>query len=96
MIDVQNLAKLARIDVDATQVVDLEKDIANILEFVSEITSADVPQVEPVDRFRLVQNRLRYDSRPDQIGVHNNVVMRLAPNETTGFFKVPKMINKSE
>ena len=95
-IDVQKLAQLARIEVDDKQAVELEASINSVLEFVSDITKADVPAVEPEGRFRLVKNRLRADSDPVAEGTYNQVVMRVAPKTKDGYYQVPKMINKDK
>lgn len=95
-IDVQKLATLARIEVDEKQAAELESSITNILEFVSDITNADVPEVAPADRFRLVKNRLRADENPDEPGNYKAEILRVAPKTKDDLFQVPKMINRKK
>jgi aspartyl-tRNA(Asn)/glutamyl-tRNA(Gln) amidotransferase subunit C len=94
--DIQSIAKLARIKVDAEQERELHESITKVLSFVDQIREADVPDVEPKDFFRLTKNRLRADEDPIEPGTYTDEIMRVAPDSKDGYLKVKKIITKTD
>tara|TARA_B100000678_G_scaffold45210_1_gene35004 strand:+ start:123 stop:428 length:306 start_codon:yes stop_codon:yes gene_type:complete len=94
--NIQATASLARIKVDAKQEAEMRDSMEKVLGFVGQIREADVPAVEPKDFFRLTKNRLRPDTNPIATGEHTENIMRVAPDQKDGYFKIKTIIDKTE
>lgn len=92
--DIQSIAQLARIKIDATQERELQGSIEKVLAFIGQIKGVSVPEVEPKDFFYLTKNRLRADTDPDQPGQSTEEILRVAPNRRGNYFQVKKIISK--
>ena len=61
--DVQHIANLARIELNAEEEVQFEKDLSGILEFVDTLNKVDTTNVDPMDGGTTLQNSMRQDSQ---------------------------------
>ena len=94
-IDIQQLAKLARIKVDNNEETSLTKDMSHILQFIEQIKGAMIEPIDSVNFFRLTKNRYRSDEEVEEVGIYQSEIMRVAPNSQDGYFKVKKIIDKN-
>ncbi len=88
--DVQYVAKLARLEVTDQEVAKYTQQLANILEYVEQLSKLDTANVEPLTHPLDVKNVFRADElRPclTQAEVLSN-----APEPQSGHFKVPKIM----
>jgi len=95
--DIENLSKLARIELNEEEKKSLTKDIDNILSFVEQIKevlpaqagSADLPEIPEVQKLR---NVLREDENPHESGVNTKELLEGAPETEGEYIKVQKIL----
>lgn len=91
-IDLENLAHLARIDIDSGQQEALKESIADILDYVSDVQditddTTDTPAVGPV------HNVLREDEDPHEPGAYSQALKDQAPaTDHDGYIVVPPIL----
>lgn len=90
-IDVEGLAKLARLAVPSEELARLEKEIPEILGFVETIQAvgAEAPHEIPAHR-----NVLREDENPHESGVHTRTLIDAAPAQKGDAVVVKQVISK--
>lgn len=91
---VDKLADLSGLHFDETQKKNLISDLRNMLNFVDKLNEVDTDGVEPLLHMTENVNELREDVVLDQFSVEN--ALNNAPIKDDSFFKVPKVISKSE
>lgn len=87
---VAHVARLARIDLDDTRLEAMTKDVGRILEWVDELNKIDVEGVEPLASVTGHALPLRDDAITD--GNQCDDILHNAPESTSGFFVVPKVV----
>ncbi len=88
--DVEKIAQLARLDVDANEAQEVTKRIGSILELIDQMQDVDTKNVAPLAHpFDAIQ-RLRPDevTETDQ----REYLQRIAPATQDGLYLVPKVI----
>jgi aspartyl-tRNA(Asn)/glutamyl-tRNA(Gln) amidotransferase subunit C len=88
--EVNKIAWLARIAIDADKVDAYARDLSGILDFVEQMSAVDTSQVEPMAHPMDQAQRLRADevSEPDQ----RALFQAHAPLVEAGLYLVPKVI----
>ena len=88
--DILNIAKLARLQVDASQVDNYASSISSILNLVDSMQQVDTDGIEPLANPLDAQQRLR----ADQVTASNkrDEYLAIAPKTKAGLFLVPKVI----
>jgi len=88
--DVQYVAKLARLQVTDEEVGRYTQQLANILEYVEQLSKLDTANVEPLTHPLDVKNVFR----PDEIrpSLTQAEALSNAPEPQSGHFKVPKIM----
>jgi aspartyl-tRNA(Asn)/glutamyl-tRNA(Gln) amidotransferase subunit C len=84
------VAHLARIRVEDADLAPLAADLGAILEFMEQLSEADVDGVEPMTSVTPMALRRREDVITDG-GIQGDVLAN-APDARDGFFTVPKMV----
>lgn len=86
----EHLAKLARLELAATEKANLRKNLTEILSYVEKLKSLDTINVHPLVHTMEQQNIFR----PDEVkpGLTRDEALQNAPDKTAGFFKVPRVI----
>ena len=92
--DVQNVAKLARLELPADHLARLTGQLESILEYVAKIGQVDVSQVEPMAHALPLHNVFRDDVVEPSLPLEQ--VLQNAPDVDGPFFKVPKVIGGDE
>lgn len=87
--DIQKLGFLARIEVSPEETLRFAGDMENILNFIQQIESADVSNVEISYRFK---NVAREDENPYERGQFTSDLLQEAPETLDGFIKVKKIL----
>lgn len=88
--DIEKIARLARIRVDADEVPAVVERLNNILAMVDRLQAIDTAGVEPMANPLDATQRLRVDAvtEPDQ----RAALLAIAPASDAGLFLVPKVI----
>ena len=90
-IDVDHIATLARLSLDDSEKVRLEKDLVKILEYINQLNKLDTTKVEPTSHVLPIQNVFRDDETcPEKIADKKSLDQ--APGKDKGHFEVPQII----
>ena len=90
--DVQRLAKLARIELDPTQVNDTLGHLDNIFGMIAELRQVNTDGVAPMAHACDVGQRLRDDKVTDGSLEQRDRCLALAPESEAGLYLVPKVV----
>ncbi len=88
--NIQYLARLARIDLSATEREQIGPQLASILGYVEKLKQVDISQVEPTAHATPLTNVVRADELSGSLTHHE--ALSNAPAESTGLFSVPKIV----
>lgn len=87
--DVKHVAKLARLELTEGEIEQFSKQLGDILKYVEQMNEVDTQNVEPMAHPIPVVNVMREDIvKYEQT---KEELMKNAPLEEDGFFKVPKI-----
>lgn len=87
---VEGIARLARLELKATEIEAYSRDLSRILELIGEIKGVNTTEVAPMEHPLEIRARLREDqvTETDQRGKYQT----MAPATADGFYLVPKVI----
>jgi len=88
--DIEKVAKLARIRIDADDLPELTTRLGNILAMVDKLQAADTSNVAPMSNPFDATQRLRADVVTETN--QRDVMLAIAPKTEQGLFLVPKVI----
>ena len=91
---VRKVAHLANIDVTDQELDRVAPQLSGILEWVEQLGEVDTENVEPLANVVNIDLKLRKDAVTD--GACADKVLANAPEETQGFFVVPKVVEQEE
>lgn len=86
----RRVAKLARIQVDDSDLAALAGELSGILTFMEQLNEVDVTGVEPMTSVTPMRLKRRVDEVTD--GGMQAAVLKNAPESREGFFVVPKVV----
>ncbi len=92
--DVRHVARLARLDLDETELDTFTEQLATILEHAAQVSALDTTGVEPTAHpFPLVNVQ-----RPDVVrpSLRRDEVQAAAPDAEDGRFRVPRILEEAE
>ena len=89
-IDIDYVAKLARIDLDAKQKKKLARQLGDILAYIEKLKELDVASVEPMSHVLPLKNVFRQDKVKPSLPVSKVLVN--APSAKGDSFSVPRII----
>ena len=87
---VRGLAALARIELDASEVERMRRDLAAMLDYVEQLSELDVSEVPPTAHVLDVPTPFRADGDLRRLPVAE--VVRNAPQHDRGSYVVPKVL----
>ena len=90
--DVEKLAHLSRLELDAESIDKMQGDMNKMLSFVAKIDELDLKDVEPLSYMNESVNILRADDVKHDI-THDEG-LKNAPDKNSDYFKVPKVLKK--
>jgi len=90
--DVLKVARLARIETSEAEAEKLLPQLNNILGWIEQLSEVDTDDVEPLANVVNMEAKLREDVVSD--GGYAESVLKNAPEETQGFFVVPKVVEQ--
>ena len=85
--DVKNLARLARIELEADEVPKLQKDLTKILDYVDELKSVPTDSLPEISQVTGLKNILRADT-PTPPQATSEALLKDAPATEHGYVKV--------
>jgi len=88
--EVRHVAKLARLDLEETEILSLQGELNALLGHFLDIQSVDTSDIEPRSHAVLLQNVWSVDEPRD--GLHREAALRNAPVSRAGLFVVPQII----
>ena len=88
--DVLNIANLARLKIDESELERYKQDLSRILEFVEQMNQANVDDIEPMAHSQDMMQPLRTDSVTE--GNQREKFQANAPATENGLYLVPKVI----
>lgn len=88
--DVNKIAYLARLGIDAEDVSSYAQDLSGILDLVAQMSAVDTENVQPMAHPLDQIQRLRADNVSEQDG--RELFQTLAPQVEAGLYLVPKVI----
>ena len=91
--EVRKVAKLARLELNETEVEEFAGQLSAILEYMEKMNELDTTRVEPLAHCLPITNVFREDSVKESIGVEK--ALANAPQRDGEFFKVPKILDDS-
>ena len=89
---VRKVARLANIEIADEDVTPIGAKLSGILEWVEQLSEVDTDNVEPLANVVNIDLKLRKDEVND--GDCADKVLANAPEETQGFFVVPKVVEQ--
>ncbi len=90
--DIQNLAELARIEVEEGEVERFRSSIEDILGYVSEIGAVSGEEASKTALSADLRNVFREDGEPHESGRYTEGVLANAPDKEGGYLKVKKIL----
>ncbi len=88
--DIEYVAKLARIDLNVSQKKKLTKQLSDILGYIEKLKELKVDKVEPMSHVLPLKNVFREDKVKPSLPVEK--VLKNAPAKKDSSFSVPKVI----
>ncbi|MNP27173.1 Aspartyl/glutamyl-tRNA(Asn/Gln) amidotransferase subunit C [compost metagenome] len=88
--DVQHVAKLARLNLTSEEEQILTGQLNAILKYAEKLNELDTEDIEPTTHVLHVSNVMREDETKESLSIEQ--VMRNAPEEEDGQFKVPAVM----
>lgn len=89
---IRYLAHLARIQLSEKEVHDLNKDLSQLLDYVEQLKSLAIDEVEPTNAVFPAYNRFRKDEITPSLSVEK--ALANAPERMDDFFRVPRVITE--
>ena len=84
------MAHLARLDLDSGELAKLAGQLKSILDFIDRLKSVDISGISPTSHILPLNNILREDK--PQASVSADKALENAPEKSSSFFSVPKVI----
>ena len=88
---VRHVAKLARLELDESEVTEFTDQLATIIEYVNKMNRVDTDGVEPLAHSLPVKNRFRPDEVRESLDPED--ALAGAPAREGDYFKVPRMLD---
>ena len=88
---VEHIAKLARIELEESEVEQFQEDLSAILEYVEKLEELETDQVEPTTHAVLSEMAGRADEQEESLS--REEALQNAPDSEEGQFRVPKVVD---
>jgi len=87
--DVEHVAKLARLELTEAEKEKFTKQLGDVLKYVEQMNEVDTTNVKPMAHAFDIVNVMREDKVVNEVS--REALLKNAPEEENGFFKVPKI-----
>lgn len=88
--EIENLAKLCRIELSDGEKEELLGEMDSILDFVNQIQKVKIEDKKKT--IGKLRNIIRNDENPHQSGQYTDDILAMAPKTEKGYFKVKKIL----
>lgn len=88
--DIDYVAKLARLNLKAEEKERFSKQIDDVLKYIKKLNQLDTNNVEPTKHIMSIKNVFREDKAKKSL--NPELLKQIMPSEHDGFFKVPPVI----
>lgn len=88
--EVRHVARLARLDLDETEILSLQGELNALLGHFADIQTIDTTGIEPRSHAVIIQNVWSEDE--PRIGLTRDLALKNAPVSRAGLFVVPQII----
>ncbi len=88
--EIEKIAHLARLELQADKVEDLKESINRVLEWMDALNAVDTSNVEPLVHISEALNHFREDEA--KVTLDRSDALDLGPDANDKFFKVPQVI----
>ena len=92
MINVDQVAKLARLGLTAKEKEKFKKELSSILEFVEKLKKVDTSKVEPIAQVIGLENIMRQDEEGLKDKERQEKILKLAPQRKGKYVKVKAVL----
>ncbi len=90
--EVEKIAKLARIDLTASEIEKFQKDLSIILDYVEMLKELDKGAASPMSRSINIENVMREDEIKDELTQKKIKSLAAAPEIKDGYLKVKSIL----
>ena len=87
---VSRVAELARLKLQENELEPIAKDLGSVLEWINTLNEVNTDGIEPLANINGQELPLREDKVSD--GNYPEKILKNAPQESSGFFVVPKVV----
>jgi aspartyl-tRNA(Asn)/glutamyl-tRNA(Gln) amidotransferase subunit C len=88
----KKLAELAKLEFNNEELIEIQRDLEQMIGFVEKLNEIDTSHVEPLTHITEGENTLREDEVKESIDIETT--LKNAPASRDRFFTVPKVIKK--
>jgi aspartyl-tRNA(Asn)/glutamyl-tRNA(Gln) amidotransferase subunit C len=92
MIDVEHIAKLARLGLSGKEKNRLKKELSAILDFVNKLDEIRTDKIEPTAQVTGLKNVVREDKGQKRTEQESQKLLKLAPETKDGYVKVKAIL----
>jgi aspartyl-tRNA(Asn)/glutamyl-tRNA(Gln) amidotransferase subunit C len=90
--DVQHVARLARLEISAEDLVRMQAELSNILAYIDKLRSVDTAGVPPTSHAVPLTNVMREDESSPSLPLAD--MLANAPEAAGDFFRVPRIVEE--
>ena len=90
--DVQHVARLARLEISAEDLVRMQAELSNILAYIDKLRSVDTAGVPPTSHAVPLTNVMREDESRPSLPLAD--MLANAPEAAGDFFRVPRIVEE--
>jgi aspartyl-tRNA(Asn)/glutamyl-tRNA(Gln) amidotransferase subunit C len=92
--DVMHVAKLAKIDIDESEIQKYTSQLSTVIDYFSELNEVDTSQVEPTTQTTGLENVTRPDIVTEDHSLTQDEVLTGTENVYNGYFKVKGILEE--
>lgn len=92
-IDVDRIAELANLSLSQKEKFDFQKQLEEILDYISKLDEVDTQNLEPIDHITGLQNVVREDFTAPSL--NQQEALKNAPKTHSGFFEVDAIFDEN-
>lgn len=94
--DVRHVAKLAKLELTSSEISKFQKQLLEVLDYMSELDAVQVDSVEPTAQTTGLINRTRKDETGSQQSLTAKDALSQAQKVHNDYFLVPRLIDKDD
>ncbi|HUT96265.1 MAG TPA: Asp-tRNA(Asn)/Glu-tRNA(Gln) amidotransferase subunit GatC [Candidatus Paceibacterota bacterium] len=95
MIDVEHIAKLARIELTEKEKGKFSNELSSILDYVDKLNKVDTKNIKPIQQITGLESIMRKDETKNPPSPHGygeaSKILEQAPDKKDNYYKVPKI-----